>query len=439
MHKIDGAGNIGGMFVWEDPDLNRPPTELTAEWLNAVQQELINVILWAELDLNKSDNSQLLQALQAKFASIDPGGDYAAKAAVQSDDYKIADATGTANAIVGAFFPAITSLASAHGTSLFVRASAANTIAAPTFTPNTGTVPAKAIVKGNNLPLAPGDIAGAGYWMELRYDSAFDKWVLANPARGLSSASAAVSGSAKNLRSSATGASVSISISADEIVVKNTLGESVTLENVAVVLNTASVGVNGLDSGILAANTWYDRYIIYDGATPAALMCVSGNSPVLPAGYAFKAYVGAFRTDNTVNKFPVGFTQAGGMFQPRVSASGNLPALPVMANGVVGSGMSSATPTWGAVAVRGVVAPPNATAVHFVVGCFTNTSGAQFIVAPNNQYGGLGLTNSPAPIASNGYGFANFQGRLLLESNNIFYVSGSASLTMYCFGWEEAL
>lgn len=431
MHKIDGAGNIGGMFVWEDPDLNRPPTELTAEWLNAIQQELVNVILWAELDLNKSDNSQLLQALQAKFASIDPGGDYAAKAAVQADDYKIADATGTANAIVGAFFPAITSLASAHGMTLFVRASAANTTTTPTFTPNTGTVAAKTIVKGNNLPLAAGDIAGAGYWMELRYDSTFDKWVLANPARGLSTASAAVSGCAKNLRSSATGASASISISADEIVVKNALGESLTLENVAVVLNTAAVGVNGLDSGILAANTWYDRYIIYDGATPAALMCVSGNTPVLPAGYAFKAYVGAWCTDNTVNKFPLAIKQAGGKFQPT--------SLLAMASGVQGSGVGAATPTWAAIAVRGIVAAPNASVVHFTVVCSTNYAGSQFIVAPNNQYSGLGSYSNPPPIASNGYGLANFQGRLLLESSNIYYVSNSASLTLYCGGWEEEL
>lgn len=189
MHKIDGAGHLGHMFVMEDPLLNRPPTEITADFMNALQMELANVIEWAGLTLSKADNSQLLQALQASFASVDPGGDYATKSAVQFDDYKIADAdvVGSANAIVAAFFPAITGLASSHGMTLYVRALAANTSATPTFTPNNGTIAAKTIVKGNNLPLVAGDIAGAGFWMELRYDLTLDKWVLVNPATGIAS------------------------------------------------------------------------------------------------------------------------------------------------------------------------------------------------------------------------------------------------------------
>lgn len=40
MHRIDGAGHVGNMFVSEDPATNRPPTEITEGWLNAVQEEL---------------------------------------------------------------------------------------------------------------------------------------------------------------------------------------------------------------------------------------------------------------------------------------------------------------------------------------------------------------------------------------------------------------
>lgn len=187
MHKIDGAGHLNNMFVWEDPLFNRPPTEFTAEWLNAVQIELATVIEWAGLALNKSNNGQLLQALQAKFAALAPEGDYAVKLAVQADTYKAAaaDVVGSPDAIVSAFFPAITGLVSAHGMTLYVRALAANATTTPTFTPNNGTIAHKTIVKGNNLPLAAGDIAGAGYWMELRYDLTLDKWVLMNPATGI--------------------------------------------------------------------------------------------------------------------------------------------------------------------------------------------------------------------------------------------------------------
>ena len=53
----------------------------------------------------------------------------------------------------------------------------------PTLAAN-GTA-AKAICKGNGLALQPGDIAGAGHWLELQYDLALDRWVLQNPATGV--------------------------------------------------------------------------------------------------------------------------------------------------------------------------------------------------------------------------------------------------------------
>lgn len=43
------------------------------------------------------------------------------------------------------------------------------------------TLAAKTIVKLNNQPLVAGDIAGAGHWLELQYDSVLDKYVLQNP------------------------------------------------------------------------------------------------------------------------------------------------------------------------------------------------------------------------------------------------------------------
>lgn len=101
---------------------------------------------------------------------------------IQRATYVAASAGGTANAITAAFAPAVTALPSAPAIlSLLVRASAANTAVNPTFTPDG--LAAKVIVKGNNLPLVPGDICGAGHWLHLVYDSALDRWVLTNPAQ----------------------------------------------------------------------------------------------------------------------------------------------------------------------------------------------------------------------------------------------------------------
>jgi hypothetical protein len=64
MHKIDGAGHVNGQFVNEDAATNRPPTEVTAEWLSAVQNELITVIESSGTALDKANNGQLLAALK---------------------------------------------------------------------------------------------------------------------------------------------------------------------------------------------------------------------------------------------------------------------------------------------------------------------------------------------------------------------------------------
>lgn len=90
---------------------------------------------------------------------------------------------GTADAITATFAPV--PRYPSNGVCLSVRAASANATTTPTFTPNGGVIAPATIVKGNNLPLAAGDIAGAGHWLELAWDSTLTKWVLLNPANGV--------------------------------------------------------------------------------------------------------------------------------------------------------------------------------------------------------------------------------------------------------------
>ena len=62
MHRIDGAGHVDNMFVAEDPDTLRPPTEITPEIMNAFQEELASFIEWAGIVLAKGDNTQIGRA-----------------------------------------------------------------------------------------------------------------------------------------------------------------------------------------------------------------------------------------------------------------------------------------------------------------------------------------------------------------------------------------
>lgn len=101
--------------------------------------------------------------------------------AAKGSSLYIAVGEGTSDAITATFDPAITELT--NGLIVFVRALASNSTTTPTFNPDG--LGAATITKGTYQPLAVGDIAGNGYWMILQYDSTQGKWVLQNPATGI--------------------------------------------------------------------------------------------------------------------------------------------------------------------------------------------------------------------------------------------------------------
>lgn len=171
MHRIDAAGfAVGNLFTDGNPSTGTPATVVDAAWLNDQQENVAQLVEAAGIVLSKGDYTQLLKAIVTK--------------GMQGCYFNIGTAAGTADAITSSYTSAIAALT--NGMTLYVRASAANATTTPTFTPNNGVIPAKTIVKGAGAALAAGDIAGAGHWIELQYDAALDKWVLANPATGIS-------------------------------------------------------------------------------------------------------------------------------------------------------------------------------------------------------------------------------------------------------------
>lgn len=71
MHRIDGAGaTVTGQWTQGNPSTGTPATEFTADFMNALQNELENVIVTgAGISLNKASNSQLLLAIQTIITS----------------------------------------------------------------------------------------------------------------------------------------------------------------------------------------------------------------------------------------------------------------------------------------------------------------------------------------------------------------------------------
>ncbi len=64
MHRIDSPGATQDQYFTEgDPVVPVPPTEVSADWLNAVQEEISHVVETSGLTLDKADNRQLIQAI----------------------------------------------------------------------------------------------------------------------------------------------------------------------------------------------------------------------------------------------------------------------------------------------------------------------------------------------------------------------------------------
>lgn len=70
MDRTNAPGHVNHLFVAEDPATNRPPTEITAQDMNAHQEELINIILAAQMAPDGANNAQVIAALNAMFAKI---------------------------------------------------------------------------------------------------------------------------------------------------------------------------------------------------------------------------------------------------------------------------------------------------------------------------------------------------------------------------------
>ena len=74
MHRIDtSTATPDHKFTEGDPTVPVAATTVSADWLNAVQEELVAVITGAGLELKKSDNGQLWQAISQLITNAKPG------------------------------------------------------------------------------------------------------------------------------------------------------------------------------------------------------------------------------------------------------------------------------------------------------------------------------------------------------------------------------
>jgi hypothetical protein len=246
-------------------------------------------------------------------------------------------------------------------------------------------------------------------------------------------------GSFKNLKA-AWASNTTLNMTADNATVAGGSGVY-QIASPAVTINSATSGANGLDSGAVAASTWYYLHLIYNPTTTtvAGLMSLSATAPTLPSGYTALGRFGSVRTDGSAHF--IGFVQYNRRVQYAVG--NNLSGLPIMASGQSGN---TGTPTWTAVAVTSFV-PPTASGIKLVL--FGIFAGPEVMAAPNNSYGAYPSTTNPPPLViANSVGSASgnsLAGEFALESSNVYYAAfpgggGSAAAAgMACMGWEDNL
>jgi len=241
-----------------------------------------------------------------------------------------------------------------------------------------------------------------------------------------------VAGASRNLKVSTTGTSASISLSCDALVVEDSSGACKTLKSISLgSFASSGSGINGLDTGSLAANTWYNIFVVHDGTNTAGIISTSSTTPSGTGAYTYKAWVGAMKTDGSVNKFPLAMKQEGALVHYTVSSASNVAALPALCSGAQGTyGSAFGAP----VSVSGVL-PPAAVKIKLLLES-TSTASCSIAVSPNSSYSpAVNVSNQP-PLNNGFVGSPpGVAGDLMLEGANIYVVS-QVNTVLKCIGWE---
>jgi hypothetical protein len=173
-------------------------------------------------------------------------------------------------------------------------------------------------------------------------------------------------------------------ITAAYLTAVNSAGATVVLSGVNATVATGTVGAGGLDTGSLAASTWYYLYAIYNGTTVSSLMSLqspfSGTAPTLPSGYTYWAYAGPLLTD--AGPYLYRTMQRGSRVTYVNTAGTNTITLPTLVSSSGGVG-NIVNPTWVAVSVSPFVAS-TARMVHVQLFSQSNNTTSGMMVAPNS-------------------------------------------------------
>lgn len=214
----------------------------------------------------------------------------------------------------------------------------------------------------------------------------------------------------------------SVDITADAVVLSTATGAGMRFNTVSVTINALVNGANGLDTGALANNTWYYKFLIGkpDG-TIAGLLSMSATAPAMPTGYTMVKRVGAVRTDGSAHFKLVIQRGNAAMYQ------GATPGVTI-ASGAAGlAGFSTAASI-----------PPTAAKMRGVLAFSGATSGNASVYGVNSTQ--IPLAQAGANASTTNISIAQHFDCVLEDSKLIYYAaggSGFSAASLVAVGWDD--
>ena len=239
------------------------------------------------------------------------------------------------------------------------------------------------------------------------------------------------SGAVKNstihvgLSATAPGGGSSATITAENLILVDTSFNGVYTGSISLSPSLTTSGLGGLDTGSVAANTWYYLWAVSNGTSVNAVFSLSSSAPNNSgfSTYTYKARIGSVRTDGSSHV--KAFIQNGHNVQYINTGSG----LPTIGSGLAGN---IVTPVFVSVSVSNFV-PPTAAEITISL----SNQGQTIGVAPNGNYGAYSSTTNPPAIQASSSTSIVVSGTLVLESSNLYWFGSGSQVAFWCVGWTE--
>jgi len=197
-------------------------------------------------------------------------------------------------------------------------------------------------------------------------------------------------------------------------------------------MNFATTGADALDTGSLAAGTFYAVYAVASTTSTAAhgLASTSFTTPLMPAPYTYRARVGSVVTATSTSAQNLMGTWQLGRRAQYVAGLAQTSNAKLLDSGVKGTIAAGAT--WSTVSTTNTV--PNTASEISALGVVT-TANALVITAPSTVYSGalcpFRLINDSANTKCQSFSM------LLENSSAIYWASNDAGTSLYCTGWID--